>query len=63
MDTPSIVSGPTLSANEVESLKLVKHGIPLDDEMRQRLADARCIARDIGGWALTKRGTLWDTLG
>lgn len=56
----ALLPGSELTANEADSLKLIKHGIPLDDEMRQRLADAQCIARAMGGWALTARGRLWE---
>ena len=63
MDKASVFPSPMLNTRELEDLKLVKHGIPLDEEMRQRLLDAQCIAHEIGGWALTERGRRWEALG
>ena len=48
------------SASEVDPLKFIKCGLPLDDEMRERLADAQRMARAIGGRALTARPRLWE---
>ena len=62
MDNGPMVSSPLLGTLELEELKLVKHGIPLDDEMRRRLLDAQCIAREISGWALTPRGRILEAL-
>ena len=56
----TLLRSSVLNASEVGRLKLIKQGLPLDDEMRERLADAQCIARAIGGWALTVRPRLWE---
>jgi hypothetical protein len=41
---------------------MVKHGIPIADEMRRRLLEERLIIRELGGWALTDKGARLEAM-
>jgi hypothetical protein len=58
----STPSRPQPSTNDLSALKMVKHGIPIADEMRRRLLEERLIMRERGGWALTDKGARLEAM-
>lgn len=42
---------------------MLKHGIQVDEDIRQALVEAGLISRQVWGWTLTECGEIWEKIG